>query len=262
MTLLKGSRESSPDFLQEGGYHQYMIMPRHSHTPPAHILVVDDDARLRSLLQRFLKGEEYTVSIASTADEARSQMTYMAFDLLLVDVMMPGDDGYTFIRQLRTHLDTPVLMLTARSELDDRLTGLRAGADDYLCKPFDPRELLLRIQAILRRQRTGRDDMTLQSPIKTLRMGTYCFNIERQELSQNGAHIHLTPSEADLLVTLAHHVGEPLTRSYLVESIGLDGGERTVDVQMARLRRKIESDPRYPRYLQTVRGTGYQLKAD
>ena len=239
-----------------------MVAGRDSYRPPVHVLVVDDDMRIRDLLQRFLSGEGYVVSVASTADEARAQVASMTFDLLLVDVMMPDDDGYTLVRSLRKHLDTPVLMLTARGEINDRLMGLEAGADDYLGKPFDPRELLLRIQAILRRRHVGYDRDEPQTPFKTVHMGSYYFDTERQELSRDGAHIHLTDSETDLLVTLARHIGKPLTRTHLVKAIGLDGGERTVDVQVTRLRRKIEVNPRYPRYLQTVRGIGYQLKAD
>ena len=239
-----------------------MVAGHGPHKPSSHILVVDDDTRIRDLLQRFLSGEGYVVSVASTANEARTQIASMAFDLLLIDVMMPGDDGYTLVRSLRTHLDTPILMLTARGELDDRLAGLEAGADDYLGKPFDPRELLLRIQAILRRKHTEDNYEKSQISPKAIHMGSYSFDMERQELSRNGMHIHLTDSEVDLLATLTRHVGQPLSRTYLLKAIGLDGGERTVDVQMTRLRRKIESNPRYPRYLQTVRGTGYRLKVD
>lgn len=228
--------------------------------PPAHILVVDDDTRLRDLLRRFLGEAGYMVSVASGASEARVQLSAMEFDLLIVDVMMPGEDGCSLTRSVRRMSDVPVLMLTARGEPEDRVAGLQTGADDYLGKPFDPRELLLRIQAILRRRRSV--SMNEQPMIRHIRMGECCFDAERRELSCNGERVHLTTAETDLLMALTVRPGEPLTREELAEAVGIDGGVRAIDVQMTRLRRKIEPDPRQPLYLQTVRGTGYRLRPD
>lgn len=227
---------------------------------PAHILVVDDDTRLRDLLRRFLGQSGYMVSVAPDAAEARTQMAAVEFDLLIVDIMMPGEDGYSLTRAIRQQSDVPVLMLTAKGEQDDRVAGLETGADDYLGKPFDPRELLLRIQAILRRRQPRPIDV--QSAVRHIRMGECSFDLQRRELVCCGSRVHLTTAEADLLVALALHSGEALPREDLADALGIEGGVRAVDVQVTRLRRKIEVDPRQPLYLQTVRGTGYCLRPD
>lgn len=236
-------------------------MTTHSDT---HLLVVDDDERIRSLLRRFLEKHGYFVSVARDAAQARRLLSGLQFDLIVLDVMMPGEDGITLTRDLRARLDTPILLLTARGETSDRIAGLESGADDYLAKPFEPRELLLRIAAILRRVPT----VAMVQP-KYLTLGDLRYDTEKGDLWQGEDHIRLTGSEQVLLKRLAATLGQPVSRTELNEELGRDpapdeaeGSERAIDVQMTRLRRKIERDPRSPRYLQTVRGTGYMLVAD
>lgn len=222
----------------------------------AHLLVVDDDTRLRDLLRRFLSERNYGVTAVADAAEARAHLAIMDFDLLIVDVMMPGEDGISLTRHIRETSDVPILMLTARGEADDRIAGLAGGADDYLSKPFDPRELLLRINAILRRRpRPVEEDTPRQ-----VRFGDFLFDLERQELTCQGETIYLTTAEQDLLQALARQAGDAVSRDTLAETLGLDGGARAIDVQMTRLRKKIEADPRQPRHLLTIRGTGYSLR--
>jgi two-component system phosphate regulon response regulator OmpR len=223
----------------------------------AHILVVDDDARLRRLLSRYLTENGYMVSTAADALEARSQLQSMEFDLIVLDVMMPGESGIELTRGLREGNNVPILLLTAMSDTADRITGLDAGADDYMGKPFEPRELLLRIGSVLRR--SVRDTPQERAQI---RFGRFTFDLERQELSEAGNPIHLTTAEAALLGALVQRAGETLSREELAELTGGDGNLRTVDVQVTRLRKKFEDDPRLPRHLQTVRGRGYVLWVD
>jgi two-component system phosphate regulon response regulator OmpR len=223
------------------------------------VLVVDDDARIRRLLKRYLIQHGYLVSVAEDAAQARRILSGLAFDLMIVDVMMPGEDGFAFTRSLRTSLDTPVLMLTARGEADDRITGLESGADDYLAKPFEPRELLLRVGAILRRA------TPVAEPPRAIMLGALRYDMARGELWNGREPVRLTGGEAALMRTLAASANAPVSRAALVEALGgAESGaqERAVDVQMTRLRRKIEADPRAPRYLQTVRGEGYMLAPD
>ncbi|MGE0744086.1 MAG: response regulator [Rhodospirillales bacterium] len=222
----------------------------------AHILVVDDDTRLRELLRRYLAENGFRVTTARDAAEARSQLAHFDFDLLIVDVMMPGEDGYALTRALRRESEVPILLLTARGEPDDRIEGLEAGADDYLSKPFEPRELVLRIGTILRRA------LRPAARVAEVRLGACTFDLDREDLRSGGASIHLTTVEASLLRTLAESAGTTLSREDLIERSRIDGNERTVDVQITRLRRKIEPDPRAPRYLLTVRGEGYVLRPD
>ena len=221
-----------------------------------HILVVDDDSRLRDLLRRYLSDNGFRVTTAEHAEGARAMMTSLSFDTIILDVMMPGESGFDLVRSLRQEMDTPVLMLTALGESSDRVTGLELGADDYLAKPFAPRELLLRLTNILRRAPVPAADL---APV---RMGEVVFEPGRAELRRGGERIHLTTAEAKLLTVLAANVGITLSRDDLTERTDINGGSRTVDVQVTRLRRKIEPDPRQPRYLQTVRGEGYVLRSD
>ena len=221
-----------------------------------HVLVVDDDNRLRDLLRRYLVENGFGVTVARDAADARARLAGFEVDLIVLDVMMPGESGLDLTRDLRRTHDVPILLLTARGGPDDRIAGLEAGADDYLAKPFEPRELVLRINAILRR--VPRPPVT---PAE-LRLGTLIFNVERDELREGDRPVHLTQAEAALLRALAAAPGTTLSREDLVGRIGIDGGERAVDVQVTRLRRKIEPDPREPRYLQTVRGEGYVLRPD
>jgi two-component system phosphate regulon response regulator OmpR len=220
-----------------------------------HILVVDDDQRIRDLLARFLQENEFRVTTADSAAAARANMRGLSFDLLVLDVMMPGESGFELAEDLRKNHDIPILMLTARAEPDYRIKGLEIGVDDYLAKPFEPRELLLRLRNILsRRKRT-------HSAQDTIRMGEFTFHIGRGELKRQGETVRLTERERDLLRQFAERPGSPISRMDLAKQ-GTDGSERAVDVQINRLRQKIEADPGNPVYLQTVRGKGYILHAE
>ena len=221
-----------------------------------HILVVDDDARLRDLLKRYLTAEGFRITTASDAQEARSRLKAYQFDLLILDVMMPGESGLDLTRDIRKQNRVPILMLTAMGQTEARISGLEAGADDYLSKPFEPRELVLRIQSILRRM-PEQDEVLLETVI---RLGEYVFDVERQVLSRNEVPVRLTTTEVALLTALARQPGDVMSREDLAERCRLSGQDRTIDVQVTRLRRKIESDPRTPQFLHTVRGRGYVLR--
>ncbi|BBK44584.1 DNA-binding response regulator [Allostella vacuolata] len=221
-----------------------------------HVLVVDDDQRLRDLLRRYLSENGFRVTAAGDAAEARHHLSAIHFDLLVLDVMMPGENGLELTRSLRATGEMPILLLTAMGEAANRIAGLESGADDYLAKPFEPRELLLRMQTILRR-RSG-----AASAAVLIQFGPFRFEPRRGELRRGATAIRLTQAETGLLRVLAESPGTAVSREGLAEAIGIQGSVRTVDVQMTRLRRKIEADPRYPRYLQTVRGTGYVLIPD
>ncbi len=225
-------------------------------TGAPHILVVDDDTRLRKLLQKFLVEHGYRVTLAASAAEARGRMEGLMFDLTVLDVMMPGENGLTLTQFLRGHSEMPVLLLSARSETTARIAGLEAGADDYLGKPFEPKELLLRIQALLRRTATAPD-----TTLRSIRLGEWEADLERGDLRNGNMLIRLAPGELSLLRLLAAKPGGPVRRAELSEQTGA-AQERTVDVQITRLRRKFELDPRAPRHLQTVRGQGYVLWPD
>lgn len=228
----------------------------------AHILVVDDDQRIRELLRRFLGRNGYLVTVARDAAHASRLTAGLAFDLMIVDVMMPGEDGFTFTRRIRDALDTPILLLTARGDAGDRITGLESGADDYLPKPFEPRELLLRVAAILRRVQPP--SPPAQGP-RTLALGETSYDLVRGELRRGDQAIRLTSTEQALMRVFSRQPNEPVSRVRLAEELGGPSGdvqERAVDVQITRLRRKIERDPKNPRYLQTVRGAGYMLTPD
>ncbi|SFO08261.1 two-component system, OmpR family, phosphate regulon response regulator OmpR [Roseovarius lutimaris] len=230
--------------------------------PAPHLLIVDDDERIRGLLRKYLMRHGFLVSVARDAGHARRVLGGLDFDLIVLDVMMPGETGIDLTRALRETHSTPILLLTARGETPDRIEGLEAGADDYLSKPFEPKELLLRINAILRRVPEPEPETTT---LKVVQMGAVRYDIERAELSRGGTPIRLTATEVQLMRIFAENLRQPVTRTKLVEDLGRDGGqaqERAVDVQITRLRRKIESDPKQPRYLQTVRGEGYMLSPD
>ena len=227
--------------------------------PAAHILIVDDDQRIRSLLKQFLIKNGYLVTEARDAAHARKILAGLAFDLLIIDVMMPGEDGFALTEGIRDQVEAPILLLTARGETADRITGFEAGADDYLPKPFEPRELLLRVAAILRRAAIV---PVQDEPPKTLSLGNTRYDISRGELWHGEALVRLTSTEAALMRVFARAPNEALSRARLVEELGGAAGgaqERAVDVQITRLRRKIEADPKNPRYLQMVRGEGYML---
>jgi two-component system, OmpR family, phosphate regulon response regulator OmpR len=221
-----------------------------------HILVVDDDRRLRDLLGRYMSENGFRVTVATDADNARAKLKSMAFDLLILDVMMPGEDGMALTKSLRKSSEVPILLLTAMAEPDDRIAGLESGADDYLTKPFEPRELLLRIRTILRRA-----PPPVVAP-KEIRLGVHRFDLEREALFAGKTPVPLTNAEARLLKALASKPGETLSREALIAAAGIEATSRVVDVQVTRLRRKIEPNPKAPLYLQTVRGKGYALWPD
>lgn len=234
---------------------------------PVHLLIVDDDTRIRTLLQKYLLRNGYLVTSARDAAHARRLLQGLSFDLVVLDVMMPGEDGFSLTRHIRAQGPMPVLLLTARGEAEDRITGLEAGADDYLPKPFEPRELLLRINAILRRSPQP-DPVAVQ--VKMLVLGPLRYDLERGELKRGDIPVRLTQTEAAIMRLFCQNPGEVITREALVAHLsrdrashgGMVGQERAVDVQITRLRRKIEVDPKAPRHLQTVRGAGYVLVTD
>jgi two-component system phosphate regulon response regulator OmpR len=225
---------------------------------PVHVLVVDDDSRLRTLLSRYLTENGFRVSIAASAAEARDKLRFLQPDALVLDVMMPGESGLALTSALRAdNAFVPILLLTARGAPEDRIAGFESGADDYLGKPFEPRELVLRLRAMLRR--TG--PPAAEPMAGPLRLGPLEFNPLRAELSGPDGVIYLTGGEAALLAALANRPGEVFSREEIAAALSMDDtGERAIDVQVTRLRRKIEADPREPRFLHTVRGRGYVLK--
>ena len=225
-----------------------------------HVLVVDDDNRIRTLLSRFLQSNGYRVTTAAHAAEAREHLRGLAFDLLVLDVMMPGENGFDLAKSLRVTSAVPILMLTARVDLDDRLKGLEIGADDYLGKPFDPRELLLRINGILRRVTAAPPVVAATGP-EAVRFGPFQFHLARGELRQGEEMVRITNRERDILRHLAQALGGTVPRDMLADTDSA-ANERTIDVQINRLRRKIEVDAANPAYLQTVRGIGYRLAVD
>jgi two-component system phosphate regulon response regulator OmpR len=233
-------------------------MNEHAVADQPHILVVDDDTRLRGLLQRYLSEQGFRVTTAVDAADARAKLAAIAFDLLVLDIMMPGETGLELTGTLRENSTVPILLLTAMNETENRIAGFECGADDYLPKPFEPRELVLRINAILRRVPPPE---SAAQPSKVT-FGDFCFDLEREELTRAGSFVRLTTAEASLLKALAKRAGEPISRDDLSDESLVSGSARTVDVQVTRLRRKIEADPKFPRYLQTVRGTGYVLMPD
>lgn len=229
-----------------------------------HILVVDDDDRLRELLRKYLSDNGFVVLTATDAQNARAKLKSLAFDLIILDLMMPGESGLDFATDFRKASDVPILMLTAMGETEDRIRGLEHGADDYLTKPFEPRELLLRVNNIFKRVSKPAEE---DSGPRLVVMGAASFDLERGELSVDGKPVRLTTMEVQLLKVLSERPGVPFSRDELIErTAGGDSasnsGGRAVDVQVTRLRRKIETNPKVPRYLQTVRGKGYALMPD
>ena len=217
------------------------------------LLVVDDDERIRNLLRQYLIKQGFIVSTASGSEEARNKIKLMRFDLIVLDIMMPGDDGLILTREIRDNSQTPIILLTAKSGTESKIEGLELGADDYLTKPFNPKELLLRILSVLKRS-------TIEENIENeIYFGDFILNIEKRELTLSGERTYLTDREMNLLIALAKSPGQPLNREKLA---GVDEPGRSVDVGINRLRRKIEKDPRMPIWLQTVRGEGYILRPD
>jgi two-component system phosphate regulon response regulator OmpR len=231
-----------------------MNAPNAADTP--HFLVVDDDERLRGLLQRYLSTNGFRITVAADAAEARRLLKSIAFDGVILDVMMPGESGLDLAADLRAQSDVPILMLTARGEAQDRIEGLERGVDDYLPKPFEPRELMLRLSALVRRARNAQPP-----PHREIRMGPCVFDPERGELTRAGKRVKLTSSEVQMLKLFAANAGRSFSRANLCTRLNIQL-ERSVDVQVTRLRRKIEEDPKLPLYIQTVRGVGYVLVPD
>lgn len=228
--------------------------------PKEHILVVDDDDRLRDLLQRYLSENGFLVTVARDAQEASEKLASLSFDLMVLDIMMPGESGLVFAARLKHEIahPMPILLLTAMGEPEDRIGGLESGADDYLTKPFEPRELLLRIRAILRRM-----EQTRAVAVEEVRFGPYRYQLTNGKLTHEGEAVYLTRQEQDMLQVLAARPGQPVKRETLAEAAGMDGAnERSVDVQINRLRKKIEAVPGKPVYVQTARGAGYILQVD
>ncbi len=232
----------------------FLMMAEHK----AHILVVDDDTRLRSLLQRFLRESDFFVSAAKDADEARERLKEYQFDLLIVDIMMPHETGLEFLQKLRQESLVPVILLTAMGETADRIAGLEIGADDYLPKPFEPKELVLRIKNILKR--APKDSGNKK---QVLDLGLCVYDLDKKELlTKQNQIVHITPVEQLLLSVLGEKSGQVFSREKLAEILGAGQSPRSIDVQITRLRKKIEQDSKNPRYLQTVRGKGYMLLSD
>jgi two-component system, OmpR family, phosphate regulon response regulator OmpR len=234
------------------------IVGAHDPDPAArpHVLVVDDDVRISDLVSRYLQDNGFMVMTAENAAEARAILKSFEFDVMVVDVMMPGETGLEFTKDIRSKLSIPVLLLTALGEATDRITGFESGADDYLSKPFEPRELVLRLQSILRRAVPKRDTA------KPFKIGRWTYDPEHGELQDGDEIQKLTAAEVNLIKALAARPREVISREELAQKCGLDSGERTVDVQVTRLRRKIEADTKTPRSLLTVRGKGYMLRTD
>jgi two-component system phosphate regulon response regulator OmpR len=236
---------------------RHAAKPLADHSP--HVLVVDDDTRIRTLLSSYLAREGYRVTTAASAQAARAKLVSIAFDALILDVMMPGESGFDLARDLKKTLDTPILMLTARAEAEDRVMGLEIGADDYLPKPFDPRELLLRLMNVLKR---AAGKQAAEPGPKSVRFGAFSFNLERGELERDGELVRITDREREMLTLLASAQGAPVPREALAGGGDQLAADRSVDVQINRLRRKIETDLANPRWLMTVRGQGYRLAVE
>lgn len=221
-----------------------------------HILVVDDDERIRTLLTRYLEQNDFLVCVAGDAKNAREMLKRFQFDAIVLDIMMPGETGLALTGDLRKTTDIPILLLTALGEVDDRITGLQTGADDYLPKPFEPQELVLRLQALLRRRKLP------EAVASAFKLGRWEYDVLHSELKCGEELVKLTTVENTLLQALTGKTGEVVSREELAEICELDGGERTIDVQVTRLRRKLEDDPKQPRVLQTIRGKGYLLRGE
>jgi two-component system phosphate regulon response regulator OmpR len=228
-----------------------------------HILIVDDDTRICDLLEKFLSKNGYLVSAVNSAEQARQILAGLEFDLIILDVMMPRESGIELTSHLREKNKTPIILLTAKGDSEDRILGLEAGADDYLPKPFEPMELLLRIKAVLRR--TGENLIYRDNISQILSFGEVSFDTERNELWDHQNLIYLTSSESKIMQIFSKSLGIPITRFDLIKALRTDGkpmNDRAIDVQITRLRRKIETNPKEPRYLKTLRGIGYMLTAD
>jgi len=221
-----------------------------------HILVIDDDDRLRQLLKQFLKKNNFNVSVSSNAIKAKKILNGFSFDLIVLDVMMPGKSGIEFLNELRLEFNTPVLLLTALDQIQDKITGLKSGADDYLTKPFDPEELLLRINNILKHTK-----VLVKEELKNVKFGSFIWDNATKKLSKNNIHVHTTNLENNLLSIFSQNIGIEQSRVELCKFLNLEFNNRSIDVGIARLRKKIENNPRKPQWLLTLRGKGWMLRA-
>lgn len=260
MAKIKSSCIRSGELLHKDMSQTHEIAGnRTEYASKPHILVVDDDDRIRDLLVRYLQEQDFVVCAAANAEEAKDILLLASFDILVVDVMMPGQDGMSLTEELRQNNETPIILLTAMGEVEDKIKGLTKGADDYVTKPFDPRELVLRIQAILKRQLSPRANLNQK---KKLKIGQWIFDPEYKELQGDQSNQSLTDVEVTLLNALSQSLGELITRDQLADLCAIDPDKRTIDVQVTRLRRKLEENTQMPRYLQTVRGKGYILRGE
>ena len=221
----------------------------------AHILVVDDDKGIRELVKEYLDRNKFVTSTADSAENALQKIKLIKFDLIILDVMMPGKSGLDFLKENKSFLDTPIILLTAKGEPNDRIQGLEIGADDYLPKPFEPKELLLRMNNLIRKNK-------FDSKKKIIKFGPYTFNLKNEILKKNGKNFILTSSETRLLCILAKNDGKPIFRDNLSKILNIPSTSRALDVQVTRLRNKIEGNKKFPSYIQTVRGRGYVLKVE
>ena len=230
------------------------------------VLVVDDDRRLRDLLNRYLTEQGYVVRTVSDATEMNRQLARERYDLMILDLMLPGEDGLSICRRLRAANDvTPIIMLTAKVEDVDRIVGLEVGADDYLPKPFNPRELLARIHAVLRRRPAMEAPGAPALDAQTVTFGPFVFDLALRRLTKDGEQIALTTGEFSMLKALVRHPRQPLSRDKLAQLARgreFEPFDRSLDVQISRLRKMIEPDPTQPRYIQTVWGVGYVFVPD
>ena len=222
-----------------------------------HVLIIDDDQKIRLLLKKFLDNNGFRVSDAKNTQQAKKIMETLIFDLLVIDIMMPGQNGLEFLKEVRQTNAIPTLMLTAMSNPEDRLDGLEYGADDYMTKPFEPRELLLRIQNILRRHP---ENLQKSESSYNTRFGPFSFNQKSLNLYKNDVPVHLTTSEQKLLNCFCKSPNKAFSRDDINNSLGGNMETRSIDVAIARIRRKIEDDQRHPIYLQTIRGIGWMLQ--
>ena len=220
-----------------------------------HILIVDDDDRIRNLLKDYLSENNYIVSTAENADQAKERLQYIRFDIIILDVMMPGQNGYELTKDIKKQIKIPIILLTAKGEVENRIKGLELGADDYIGKPFEPKELLLRIKNILKRN----SYINKVKPNSNLEFGPFFFNLDSLNLYKNGLSIHLTTSEQNLLKCFAKMPNKALSRDDLNKLLGGNMEDRSIDVAITRIRKKIEKDQRFPTYLQTIRGFGWKL---
>ena len=221
-----------------------------------HVLVVDDDDRIRELVKQYLEENKYIVTTARDAQDAKEKLEIIKFDILVLDIMMPGQSGLTLTKDIKENSTTPIILLTAKGETEDRIKGLEIGASDYLAKPFEPKELLLRMKNLIQKNKYSKQKREI------VKFGPYIFNLKKEILKKNGKMFTLTSSEAKLLYILAKNEGKPIIRYNLARILNIPNTSRALDVQITRLRNKIENNKKFPTYIQTVRGRGYVLKIE